>query len=871
MPWLRRVLNTLRPARIQPDIDRELAFHIAERIDQLRAEGLSNDEATRRARVQFGNAILQRERTRDVDIARGLDTFLRNARHAVRTLISTPGFSVTVVLTLALGIGANAAVFSAIDAVLLRPLPFPDSEQLMRLRQAQEAESTIAPPRLEDWNRLSSSFQAISGYYIEDVSDTTGDLPQRLRRAVIAPRFLEVLNVTPALGHRFSADEYRIGGPPSVLISDRYWRTRLARNPDVLGTAVRIADRSYSIVGVLPADFAFPDREVDLWWPYPTDSPLTLDNAENRRLQWYTGIGRLRPGADLAQAREDLSLVQAQLAKQYPVTDATMSVRIVPLAGTVGVTVRSSLWLLYGAVSLLLIIACLNIAALLLSRTAKRDREIALRVSLGASRVTIAGELFAETAVLVLVGAATGVLVAAAVSRGFHALAPRLPRLEAIGIEPRMLLYSLAAAVVVALMCGLLPAIRGARSIGPMTHDSSPRMSRHSLQWSLVGVQVALSVTLLSGAALLMRTLDAVSRVEPGFDAGRILVFRVSGNWNENYDNPGALVQRIDSTLDDLASIPGVEGVATSWTLPGAPGPYEIEFESAEGMAAAGQRVIAAWRTVSPGYFNAMGIPLLSGSLCRSLLSGIHRPGSPLDIMVNRRFADRYFAGGSPIGARLSWDSGSLAGRIAGIVGDARELGIDHDMAPTVYSCDSAPNPFPWFIIRTEGDPALVAAVVRQRLHQLEPLRFVYDMAPLEARIGDAYAQNRLRAWLLTLFSVTALGLVCTGIYGTLSYAVGLRRREVALRLALGALRRSVVQQLMTTSMRIVGASSAIGLFLALFFTQSLSTMLYGVTPTDPATLSGVMFLVVAVAFVAAFIPAVRATFVQPMRALREE
>jgi len=869
--WLRRALNTLRPSRIQRDIDRELAFHIAERVDQLRGQGLSHDEATRRARVQFGNVILQRERTRDVDIARGLDTCLRNLRHAVRTLISTPGFSITVVLTLALGIGANSAVFSAIDAVLLRPLPFRDSDQLMRLRQAQETESAIAPPRLEDWNRLTSSFAAISGYYIEDVSDTTGEFPQRLRRAVVAPRFLEVLNVTPALGRRFSADEYRSGGPPSVLISDRYWKTRLGRHPGVLGTALHIADRAYSIVGVLPADFAFPDREVDLWWPYPVDSPLTVDSAENRQLQWYTGIGRLRPGVEPAQAREDLTLIQAQLAKQYPVTDAPISVRIVPLADTVGGAFRGSLWLLYGAVSLLLLIACINIAALLLSRTARREREIALRVSLGASRSTIAGELFAETAVLVCVGATSGVLVAAAVSRAFQTFAPRLPRLEAIGVEPRMLLYSLAAAVVVALLCGLLPAIRGARGVASRTHGAGRRLFHHSIQWSLVGVQVTLSITLLSGAGLLMRTLDALSRVEPGFDAARILAFRVSGNWNENYDNPAGLVRRVDSTLDDLSAIPGAEAVATSWTLPGAPGPYEIEFELGGATSAARQPVIGAWRTVSPSYFKTMGVSLLSGSLCRSLPSGIHRPGSSLDVMVNRRFTDRYFPGSSPIGADLSWDNGSLTGRITGIVGDARELGIDHDIAPTVYSCDSAPNPFPWFVVRTEGDPALIAAVVRQRLNQLEPLRFVYEMAPLEARIGDAYSQNRLRAWLVMLFSSTALGLVCTGIYGTLSYAVSLRRREVALRLALGALRRSVVYQLMATSIRIVGTASAIGLVLSLVFTQSLSNMLYGVTPTDLATLSSVILLVVAVAFVAAFIPAARATFVQPMRALREE
>ena len=791
-------------------------------------------------------------------------------RYAVRALGHTPGFTLTVVLTLALGIGANSAIFSAMDAVLLRPLPFPDSDRLMRVRQAQETESSIAPPRLGDWNRLSASFDAISGYYVEEVSDTTGDLPQRLRRAVVAPHFLEVLGVTPAIGRPFDANEYRLGGPASVLISDRYWKTRLAADPRALGTGIRIEDRAYTIVGVLPADFAFPDREVDLWWPYPTDAPLVQDTPDNRRLQRYTGIGRLRPGASLEQAHADLTRVQAQLANQFPDTDANLSVRIVPLKDTVGGGARSSLWLLFGAVSLLLLIACTNIAALLLSRTAKRESEIAVRISLGASRAVIAGELFTETAVLVFAGAAAGLLVAAGASQAFRAFAPRLPRLEEIGIEPRMLIYTVACAAVVTLLCGLLPAIRGARNVAVATRDSSRRAPRHTIQWLLVGMQVALSVTLLSGAGLLVRSLEALSRVDPGFDASRILAFRLSGNWNENYADPAGLVTRINTTLNELAALPNVDAVATSWTLPGAPGPYQVEFEVA-GRTATAPPVIAAWRTVSPGYFDAMRIPLLGGELCRSLLAGIHRPGATLDLMVNRSFADRYFQGRSPIGAHVSWDAGSLAGRITGIVGDARELGIDHPASPAAYACDSAPNPFPWFVIRTNGETASIGATVRQRLGQLEPLRSVYDMAPLEERIGDAYAQNRLRTWLLTLFALTALGLVCTGIYGTLSYAVGLRRREVALRLALGALRRSVVHQLMTTSIRIVGMAAACGLILALLFAQTLSTMLYEVSPADPATLTGVLVVVVAVASIAALIPAARAVFVQPMHALRED
>jgi predicted permease len=863
-------MNTLRTGRIDRDIERELAFHIAERIDRLRAEGLTESQARRRARLQFGSPMVLRERTRDADIAHAVDRLLHQVRFAVRALLRTPAFTGSVVLTLALGIGANAAVFSAVDAVLLRPLPFPHSDRLMRVRQAQETESSIAPPRLEDWNRLSSVFEAISGYYVEEVSDTTSELPQRVRRAVVAPRFLEVLGASPVLGRPFTAEEYRLGGPASVLISNRYWKTHLGADPRALGAVIRVEDRSYEVVGVLPADFAFPDHEVDLWWPYPIDGPLALNNPDNRRLQWYTGIGRVRPGGSTEEARADLTRVQGKLEEQYPGTDANLAIRVVPLKDTVGGAVRGSLWLLFGAVSLLLLIACTNIAALMLSRTAKRETEIAVRISLGASRLAVAVELFTETAVLAFAGAAAGLLVAAGTARAFQAFAPRLPRLEEIGIEPRMLIYTTVVAVAVAFLCGLLPAVRGTRNLASMTREGNSRVPRHTIQWLLVGVQVALSVTLLSGAGLLVRSLDALSRVDPGFDASRMLAFRLSGNWNENYADPAGLVTRIDTTLDELAALPNVDAVATSWTLPGAPGPYQLEFAVA-GRPATEPPVTAAWRTVSPGYFSAMEIRLLDGEHCRSLPAGIHRPGAPLDVMVNRSFADRYFRGRSPIGSHVSWDNGSLAGRIAGVVGDARELGIDQATAPTVYACDSAPNPFPWFIARTKGDRAAIGVAVRQRLAQLEPLRSVYDMAPLDERIGDAYAQNRLRTWLLTFFALTALGLVCTGIYGTLSYAVSLRRREVALRLALGAVRRTVAHQLMTTSLRVVGAAAVCGLVLALLFAQTLATMLYGVSPVDPATLTGVLVVVVAVAFIAALIPAARAAFVQPMRALRED
>ena len=867
MLWLRRLLNAFRAPRIRHDIDREVSFHLAERADQLRAEGATDDEAVRGARLRFGNPVVQAERTRDVDIASWVDAVRRNIRHALRSLARTPGFTATVVITLAVGIGANTAVFSAIDSVLLEPLPFPASDRLVRVRQVSETETPIAPGRLEDWSRLNSTFDALTGYYLEDVSDTTGTLPERVRRAVVAPRFLEVLGIAPARGRGFTDAEIRFGGPPALLISDRYWRRRFGSDPNVLAATVRIEGRSHAIAGVMPSAFRFPGGDVDMWWPYPVDGPPLQNIAQNRGLQWYTGIGRLKPGVTPEQARADLATVQARLGREYPETDAGIGVRIVPYKETVIGDVRGSLWLLFGAVSVLLLIACANIAALLLSRGARREHEIAVRFALGASRRVVAVQLLTETALLALAGAAAGLFVAAGASAAIRALAPDLPRLEEIGIDKRILGYTMASAVVVALLCGLLPTMRSTRRASSLSAGGRTQVStRHAVQWLLVGVQITLSVTLLAGAGLLARSFEALSRVDPGFDPDRVLAFRVSANWAEAEDR-GRLVQRIDTALEAVGALPGVEAAATSWGLPGVPLQYRTEFELVEGRPASEPPLMAEWRTVSPEYFGTIRIPLTAGELCRR-----PRGASPVsELMVNRSFAERYFRGRSLAGLHLRWEAATLTGRIVGVVADARELGIDRDPAPTVYACDVAPSPFPWFLVRTEGEPLASAGALRLRLKELEPLRSVYSLTPLEQRIGEAYSQNRLRTVLVSLFAVTALSLACLGIYGTLSYAVSLRRREVGLRLALGARRGEIVRQLVGQGVRVVGLSCVCGLALSVAFTRVLSGMLYGTSPTDPVTLAGVLGIVLAVGSVAALIPAVRAGVVEPTRVLREE
>jgi putative ABC transport system permease protein len=394
---------------------------------------------------QFGSFCHQMERTRDMDINPWLESTVRNLRYALRSLAKTPAFTMTVVLTLALGIGANSAVFSAIYAVLLRPLPFPNGNRLVKLAQSQPKipQPFVAPIRLEDWNRLNSTFTAISGYYSEDISESSGELPEKLKRAWVAPRFLQVLGIAPALGRDFIPEEERFGGRNAVLISDRLWRRRFGGDANAVGKTLRVGRSGWLIIGIMPTSFSFPDRDVDLWSTSPSDAPY----AQSRESTWYTAIGRLKPAVSLATARANLATVQSNLGRQYPKTDGMISVSIEPLKEVTVGGVRKSLWLLFGSVSLLLLIACTNIAALLLSRAAARQHEISVRFSLGASRASVAVQLLIEVLVLAVTGSILGLLVAAGASQIFRALARDLPRVEEIGLSGSIVMYSLACAV----------------------------------------------------------------------------------------------------------------------------------------------------------------------------------------------------------------------------------------------------------------------------------------------------------------------------------------------------------------------------------------------------------------------------------------
>ncbi|HEY6446785.1 MAG TPA: ABC transporter permease [Acidobacteriaceae bacterium] len=853
----------------EADLDREVAFHIDTLARDYEAAGMPPEAARRQARIDFGGREQITQQLRELHISAFMEAARADARAAFRFLRKAPGLSAAVILTLALGIGANTAVFSAIDAVILRPLPFPQGDQLISIRQynirTNEPWTFTAPTRLEDWNRLNHTFQAISGYYSEDESETSGPLPERLDEAIVAPRFLQVWGIAPVLGRDFSPAEEHFGGPDVMLISDRLWRRRFHADPKVVGRQLHFGKRAYSIVGVLPASFAFPDRDADLFTPGPPDAPV----AQDRSSTWFQVIGRLKSGVTQQQALADLSTVQRQLGAQFPKTDRDLGVHMEPLKSVIVGDIGSSLWLLYGAVTLLLLIACINIAALLLARTAGREREISLRFALGASRRTVIAQLLSEVLLLAVLGSLLGIVFADGAVQLFHHLAKTLPRAEEITLNWRLLLYTFASALAATLLSGLYPALRSTRQelANTLAQSSHTQVStRGSLQWLLVGAQVAFAVTLLVGAGLLLRSFEELGRVSPGFDASHVLILQISGGWGETADMK-RLVQRVDSDLDALRAVPGVEAASTAAMLPGVPGMPQMELTIAGQEQNDQQKIFATERFVSDGYFQTLHTPLLLGEDCRK---GPHNQS----VVVNKSFADRYFSQSPAIGHTIQTPATSsfpFSAIIRGIVADARDDGLNTAPAPTIYWCTSAPDPSPWFLIRTHGQPLALAQTLRLKLHQAEPSRSVFGISPLEDHISDSLAQNRLRTMVLTFFAGTAISLACLGLYGTLSYLGRMRRREVGLRLAIGASRPQIVANLLAQGLRIVGIGCIAGLAMGFAASHLLQGMLYAVAPTDPETYAAIVLLVLFVAVIACLGPALRAATTDPATILREE
>jgi len=865
-----RLRALFRRKDVERELDDELRFHIERQRETYIARGMSAEQAARQVRLDFGVTDAVKDECRDAWGVRAVDEFARNVRYAGRSLAKRPSFAIVCVLTLGLGIGANSAVFSALNAIVLRPLPFPDAHQLVRIDQyepgAARASTFAAPARVEDWHRMASAFRGVTGYFLDDLTETSGEFPERVSRAWVAPRFFDVLGVAPATGRAFTAEEERFGGPQAAIVSERFWIRRFGAVDDGRRRTLRIGTQFVPIVGVMPASFTFPDAGVDVWSPSAPDAPY----AQNRQATWFVTIGRLRSAVTAEAGEADLNRVQAALGQQYPATDARLAVRVAPLkALTVGAATRS-LWMLFAAVSLLLMVACTNIAALLLARNAERRREISIRYSLGASRARVLGQLLTEAMMLACLGSAVGVAVAIG---GLHVLktsASGLPRVDEIRLDAALVAYSLTCAAGAALVFGLLPALRTTGSTIQQgmrqRHTETPVTTR--LQWSLVTIQVALSVTLLFGAGLLIRSFDRLTRVSLGFDPSRVLTFRITGNWGETVDF-AALTRRLNATLDGLRHVPGVADAATSLATPGVPFDFDSEVRIQELPPEGNRRIVASARVVSSGYFSTLHVPLVAGTGCAD------DPPSP-GAVVNRSFARLYLTGATGLGYHLQEllpdRRPAMSATIVGVVEDAREQGLSEPPRPTIYWCNSAPVPSPVFLVRAQADPATALAdTIRRRVHEIDAGRAVYDVRPLAERLDDTIAENRLRTVLLTAFALIAVSLAGIGLYGTLSYIVTTRRREIGLRMALGALRRETVLLFVWQGVSVTTAGCIAGVWLSAAAGRGLAGMLYGVSWIDPLTLAGVMAFVIGVGIVASVWPAVRAARVDPIQVLRED
>jgi putative ABC transport system permease protein len=800
--------------------------------------------------------------------------FWQDLRYGFRTLRGRPGFTVAAVLTLALGIGANTAMFSIIHAVLMKPLPFPQPERLVAFRDLQppDTPTPISYPEYLDWKGRGEIFDDLGVYFVTAYT-LTGGQAEHLLAARVSANLLPMLGITPALGRGFRTEDDDRGAAPVVLITDAMWRRRYAADPNVIGRTLPLDGTVFTIVGVLPRHFSSilpQDRDAgsgrDLWMP------LRLDReSAPRGLHFIDAIGRLRSGVDLVSARSRAEAYAKQL-RQDGTTDH--GARLVPLMTHVVGAIRPALLMLLGAVGLVLLVACGNVANLLLARAVARRREISIRMALGASRGRLVRQLLVESLLLAGLGAAAGLLLA---SWGVEALVAArgdwLPRAEGIRVDPSVLGFTIAAAVLTGLLFGLAPALRASRvTLGAALKQGGARdgvgAGRDRLRGAMVVSEVALSLILLAGAGLLLRSFARMTENDVGFDPGRMLTFRLTAPAG-TYKEPQQQARMFQEVLRSFAALPGVEGVAAVHNLPIGGGSTNGDFGIEGRTWPPGGAPIAEKQIVSPEYFQVMRTPLVQGRY----FSAEDAAGRAPVAVVNRAFAERFFPGENPIGHRIEFGWG-IEGfqEIVGVVGDIRQTGMDEPAPPATYlTFLQRPIDSMTIVLRSAVPPATLLGAARERVRAVDPDLPLVSVRTLDEVLAESLTPRRLPMLLLGGLALLALTLGALGIYGVTSYVVEARTPEIGVRMALGAKPRDVLAMVLGDGMKLVVAGTALGLLGAVALTRLLSGLLYGVGASDPPTfLCAAAFLAV-VSLFACYLPARRATRVDPMVALRSD
>ncbi|HXM43520.1 MAG TPA: ABC transporter permease [Bryobacteraceae bacterium] len=879
------ILN-LKPAR-EAEIVEELAQHAEDRYRELRTGGATETEARRIALDEIGgHQLLARElraieRTVAPDRGRFLAGLAQDLRYAFRTLRKNPGFTAVAMLALALGIGANTAIFSVVNGVLLRPLAYPDPGRLTLISEttSEFSQMSVAYPNFLDWRRESRSFTDIGATRSDDFNFTGSGEPERLSGEYVSASLFPVLGVTPFMGRGFLPQEDRQGAACAIMIGYGFWKQRLAADPNILGRVLTLNAMSCAVVGVLPADFRFSER-AQVYVPIEQ-----YDGGLLRTRESHPGIsvfGRLKPGVTIKAAQAEIGSISSVLERQYPATNAGHGARVVRMKDNMVAYIQPTLLLLVGAVGFVLIIACANVANLLLARSTARKREFAIRTALGAERGRIVRQLLTESVLLSLGAAAIGLLLARWGTRLVLTAAPgSLPRSGEIGIDPYVLLFTLAVSIITGILFGLAPAFHGANANPQESLKEGARGAgggRRRAEGVFVAVEIGLAVILLSGAGLMMQSVWRLLRVDPGFNTRNILTMQVALS-PKVMASPPAIRLAYQQMLGRVAAIPGVQAVAVASLVPLGESDSENSFWLGAGPQPPQDHLTSAmFYVVTPDYSRVMQIPLLRGRFIaeRDTLA------SPAVVVIDEVMAKHVFPGRDPIGRQISLMAVGPV-QIAGVVGHVKHWGLDTDDTAKIrdqiyFPLLQIPDQFMsqgvaglTLMLRTGAEPLGLASAVRAQVAGPTQDQPIYAVRTMEQTVSGSLAQRRFAMLVLIVFAATAVLLAAVGIYGVMAYAVTRRTHELGIRVALGASRRETIGLVMRQGMRLAAIGLAGGLVAALALTRLMAGLLYGVRPADPATLAAVALLLGGIALLACYIPARRATAVDPVVALRCE
>ena len=876
--WLRALL---RRSQMESEMDAELRFHMEAYAEDLVRSGMAREEATRRARLEFGGVERVKEEGREARGVNLVESLLRDLRYGTSNMLRTPGFTAITVLTLALGIGATTAIFSAVNPILFESLPYPRPERIMVISEfgADSSRTRVAFHTYRELAARSRSFENLAVTKIWQPTLVTPREPERFDGQFVSAGYFRVLGVPPFLGRDFEPSDDRFHGPHVVILSDALWRRRFGGDAAIIGRKITLDDNSYTVIGVMPNTFEnvlVPSAE--LWTPLQYDPGHIADSQTREWGNHLRMAGRLQPGASIDQASRELKAIAGDPVPEFPRppwASHQQGFIVNSLQDDVTRSVKPALLAVLGAVLLVLVIACVNVTNLLLARGVRRRAEFALRTALGAGRTRLIRQLLTESLLLAATGGVAGMAVAQLGVRALVALSPaELPRVNSIGVDGPVFAFGLGITTLIGLVVGLIPALRASRNEPQIAlQESSQRTvgGHRRTRSALVVVEVALALVLLVSSGLLLRSLQLLFAVAPGFDASRLLTMQVQ-TYGRRYDDDATCNRFFAQALEAVRNVPGVSAAAFTSQLPlsGDADVYGVQFENASDP----NDVEPAFRYgVAPGYFETMGIPLRRGRL----FNAQDAAGLPMrPVLINESLAKRRYPGQDPIGRRIRfggppnrpWDI------IVGVVGDVKQTSLAVSQSDAVYVTTAQwlwADGTQWLVVRTRGDAAALAPAVRQAIWSVDKDQPVVRVATMEGLLAASAAQRHFAFILFETFALVALMLAGAGIYGVLSGSVAERTREIGVRLALGATNQSILALVIRQGMTLTGIGVAFGLAGAAAASQAIAAMLFGVSPLDPVTYLCVIVLLAAMSVIACGVPALRAMRVDPIVALRYE